>query len=428
MKKIIFFGLGGVATVMAQCFYELFNNAHEEVRFVFVVRNKTKAKKNLLHMRHVLAASNFIEVKEFSQIVENISKYHSQFSGAIGIMNTSVPDFNDILLKLASMLGIHYCDMASDMYNKKTLSTLRFGQESYNSTFKNKNIFALINAGISPGITNFLIGEKLLDCDDRCRTNIKSVNLYLLENIRSSEIVFSWSPQVAFDELEQKPRFFENKKLHTVAPFSHSTEYEFPHFKEPVEQYPLYQEEILSLHQTFPQIASIKVYTGGSEVELVKSLYQLNLLSKNDPVCKQAGMSVESIVRSVVPGMKTPEEMEQLVRKGVIKSAQFSAMAEITKDDVVEVTGLSFHRYKDLLNSPYKGSTYISYPTGIGAAVMFYFTHKAWEKNHKNVSGVLRGEELPMKMGSQLSETMKMELTRFGIDFVSHVHSLRFIE
>ncbi len=45
MKKIIFFGLGGVATVMAQCFYELFKNAHDKVHFVFVVRDKTKAKK-----------------------------------------------------------------------------------------------------------------------------------------------------------------------------------------------------------------------------------------------------------------------------------------------------------------------------------------------------------------------------------------------
>ncbi|MBI2463396.1 saccharopine dehydrogenase [Candidatus Peregrinibacteria bacterium] len=379
-------------------------------------------------MRDVFAVSSFIEVKEFSQVVENISAYRSQFSGAIGIMNTSVPDFNDILLKLASMLGIHYCDMASDMYNKKTLATLRFGQESYDAVFKKKNIFGLINAGISPGVTNFLIGEKMLDCDDKCRIKIGSVNLYLLENIRSSEIVFSWSPQVAFDELEQKPRFFENKKLHTVEPFSHSMEYEFPHFKEPVEQYPLYQEEILSLHQTFPQIASIKVYTGGSEVELVKSLYQLNLLSKNDPVCKEAGISVEAIVRNAVPKMKTPDEMEQLVRKGVIKTAQFAAMAEITKDDVVEVTGLSFHRYKDLLNSPYRGATYISYPTGIGAAVMFYYTHKAWKQNRKNVNGIIRGEQLPMKIGPHLSETMKLELTKFGIDFVSHVHSLKFVE
>lgn len=40
----------------------------------------------------------------------------------------------------------------------------------------------------------------------------------------------------------------------------------------PTRQYPLYQEELLSLHRSFPEIKSIGVYTGGSEVELVKAL------------------------------------------------------------------------------------------------------------------------------------------------------------
>ncbi len=423
MTKILFFGLGNVATVMSQCLFELNQRAGAESSFVFVVRNKEKAEKSISHMQDVRARAVFVEAQNFEEVARSDAMHTESFSGVSALVNTAAPSLNVPLMGLAARLGVHYADLASDMYNPETLSKMQFDQDGLDSEFSEKNLFALINIGISPGITNFLIGERLLDCDETCQKNIASICLYLLENIRSSEIVFSWSPQVAFDELEQKPRFFRNNSLEVIEPFSHSTEYEFPHFKEPVEQYPIYQEEILSLHQTYPGVSSIRLYSGGSEVELVKNLFQLNLLSKDDPVCKESGMSIESIVRGALPGLKSSEEVDALVRNGVIKSAQFAAMAEITKGDVVEVTGLSFHRYATLSNTPYRGATYVAYPTGVGAATLLFYTLSAWDKDHARIRGVVRAEELPRLLGSQLSEMLKIDLTRFGIDLVSHVHS-----
>jgi hypothetical protein len=43
------------------------------------------------------------------------------------------------------------------------------------------------------------------------------------------------------------------------------------------------------LHRAYPEVANIGVYTGGSEVELIRGLYQLNLLSKAT-VAGQAGL------------------------------------------------------------------------------------------------------------------------------------------
>jgi saccharopine dehydrogenase-like NADP-dependent oxidoreductase len=426
MKKIIIFGLGAVSRVMTQCFYELFKNSSDEIQFVFICRDIVKSKENLFKMEHILNSSSFVEMKDFSQASENIDKYKDVFAEAIGVINCSVPYFNDDILKFASILGIHYCDLSSDMYNEETRKNQKFGQEKYDSEFKKKNMFALINAGISPGITNFLIGEKIIESNSNSTNKIQSINLHLFENIVSSEVIFSWSPKEAFNELEQKPDWFENDKLITIEPFTNEKSYIFPHFKDKIQQYPISQEEVFSLHQTYPHISTIRAYSGGSEVELVKNLFQLNLLSKNTPVCKDSDMSIEEIVTGALPGLRTSEKLGDLLRKGVIKSAQFASMVEIMKEDVVEVTGLSFNHYLDLLDSPYEGATYISYPAGIGAAIMFFYTYKLWTKDKKNTNGIIRGEQLPYKMGLEMSAMMKVTLVKYGIDFISHSHSFKF--
>ena len=109
---------------------------------------------------------------------------------------------------------------------------------------------------------------------------IKSVDLYLLEDIDADEIAFSWSPLVALEELAERPRLLRDGRIQVLDPFSAAREHHFPGEMDSTRQYPLYQEELLSLHRSFPEIESIAVYTGGSEVELVKALFKLNLLSK----------------------------------------------------------------------------------------------------------------------------------------------------
>ncbi|HRM99612.1 MAG TPA: hypothetical protein PKY07_02155, partial [Aliarcobacter cryaerophilus] len=65
----------------------------------------------------------------------------------------------------------------------------------------------------------------------------------------------------------------------TIEPFSKSKVYKFPYFRNIVDIYPVFQEELISLKQSFPQIENLKLFVGGSEIELMKNLYQLNLFS-----------------------------------------------------------------------------------------------------------------------------------------------------
>ncbi|PIR44521.1 MAG: hypothetical protein COV10_04315 [Candidatus Vogelbacteria bacterium CG10_big_fil_rev_8_21_14_0_10_51_16] len=433
MKKIVFFGFGAVGSVMVRCLFELSARESAQVRFVLVVRSVEEAQPYLFRAPQGMTdAVEFIEMKDFSLLFRDPSAYKEQLLDAAILVNTSIPDFNAAILKLATEIGAHYCDLASDMYNEQTLATLQFPQQQFNQELMSRDLFGLINVGISPGVSNFLIGEKLTQLQDFSGAVVRDIRLYLLENITSQQIVFSWSPKVAMDELEEKPRSIRDGALVTIEPFSESLAYEFPHAGAATEQYPIYQEEVLSLHQTYPMAASISVSSGGSEVELIKNLFQLNLLSKQSVGCIDAGMSVEAIVRMVLPGMKSPQKIEQLLQQGVIKSAQFAAMAEITLETkktresvlTTESTGLSFHRYAELLDTPYSGATYISYPTGVGAAVLLFYTYKLWQSDKTKLGGILRAEELPALLGAAMTDVVKRELSAYKIDFISHTHSL----
>ena len=428
MKKIVFFGFGAVASVMACCLHELCSKYHEKIEFLFIVRNQKKAKSYLFRASHILKSSKFLVIKDFDDVFRNHEKYRKKFENADVLVNASTPKFNEEILKLAIKFKISYCDLASDMTKK-----LKFEQQKFHEQLKKSGIFGLINIGISPGVTNFIVGEKLMDIKkSESYIKINSINLYLLEQIDSEQVIFSWSPEVALEELEEKPRYIKEKKLVKIEPFSHSKIYEFPHFKGKVIQYPIYQEEILSFHDSFPEVNSFSISSGGSEVELIKNLYQLNLLSKRNIECASANMSVEQIVRRVLPGMKSPQKIEELQKKGVIKYAQFAAMAEIileVKENkrktnlVTETTGLSFHRYDQLLGTPYSGATYVSYPTGVGAAILLYYTYKSWEKEKQKFMGIIKAEELPSKIGEVIVNDIKREMSSYMIDFISHTHS-----
>ncbi|MGB5240169.1 MAG: hypothetical protein WBN80_05930, partial [Prochlorococcaceae cyanobacterium] len=284
--------------------------------------------------------------------------------------------------------------------------------------------------GISPGVTNFLIGQRLVElCSARRRDlEIESVDLYLLEDIDSDEVVFSWSPLVALEELAQQPRQIRDGRLQILEPFKDPRDYTFPNESKSVRQYPLYQEELLSLHRSFPEIQSIGIYTGGSEVELVKALFQLNLLSKRT-LPQQSELTVEAMVRAILPGMNKPRRIEDYLRNGVIRRAHFAAAAEIRvtetvrneRQTVIETVGLSYLRYHGLLNSPYAGATYIAYPTAVGAAILTWHALAFLREDGGELPGVITGEDLARQLPRPRAEAIRRDLVGWDIDLFSSV-------
>lgn len=430
--KIVFFGVGAVCSVIARLLYDLSKkSSNDEIKFLFVVRDIKKAKSHFFKNTEVLNNSEFLEIKNFEEIFTNYNNYTKYLEKSTIFINTSIPDYNLSIMKLALAFKTNYADLASDIYNDNVISSLQFEQQSLNEEFEKNSLFALINLGISPGITNFLIGERIYSLSNLpYETKVSKIEINLLEEIQSKQLIFSWSPKVAIEEISYSPLFFKKNKLKKIEPFSKSKTYKFPYFKNFVELYPVFQEEIISLKQSFKDVENIKMFVGGNEIELMKNLYQLNLLSNK--YCygyKDSEISIHSIIKDVIPKMKSPQIIEDYIKNKTIKYAEFCAIADIyleisypqnsKKIKNVESIGISFNKYTNLIKTNYSGSTYISYPTGIGAGILIFYT--LLNQNFNDIKGVLVTEKLPSILGPVTNDIIKRELSSYKINLINSI-------
>ncbi|WP_123378128.1 saccharopine dehydrogenase C-terminal domain-containing protein [Aliarcobacter butzleri] len=430
--KIVFFGVGAVCSVIARLLYDLSKkSSNDEIKFLFVVRDIKKAKSHFFKNTEVLNNSEFLEIKNFEEIFTNYNNYTKYLEKSTIFINTSIPDYNLSIMKLALAFKTNYADLASDIYNDNVISSLQFEQQSLNEEFEKNSLFALINLGISPGITNFLIGERIYSLSNLpYETKVSKIEINLLEEIQSKQLIFSWSPKVAIEEISYSPLFFKKNKLKKIEPFSKSKTYKFPYFKNFVELYPVFQEEIISLKQSFKDVENIKMFVGGNEIELMKNLYQLNLLSNK--YCygyKDSEISINSIIKDVIPKMKSPQIIEDYIKNKTIKYAEFCAIADIyleisypqnsKKIKNVESIGISFNKYSNLIKTNYSGSTYISYPTGIGAGILIFYT--LLNQIFNDIKGVLVTEKLPSILGPVTNDIIKRELSSYKINLINSI-------
>ncbi|MFY8148915.1 MAG: hypothetical protein ACOVNL_06810 [Prochlorococcaceae cyanobacterium] len=428
--RIVFFGLGAVGSSLLICLAELAERDGVDLRCVVVVLNPDLARDALFHAERLFDRIDFVGVADFAEVFALDSPQRERLQAADLLVNAAHPVFNEPILELGLRLGAHTMDLASDMYDAETERTLTFSQYRFEEAFRGAGRAALINLGISPGVTNFLIGLRLHELRSARRRDlqIESVDLYLLEDIDSDEVVFSWSPLVALEELAARPRLLREGRLQVLEPFSAARDHSFPHEVAPTRQYPLYQEELLSLHRSFPEIGSIGIYTGGSEVELVKALFQLNLLSKRT-LPQQSELTVEAMVRAILPGMNKPRRIEDYLREGVIRRAHFAASAEIRytehvrndRQSTIETVGVSYLRYRGLLNSPYAGATYISYPTAVGAAILTWHALAFLREDGGELCGVLTGEDLALRLPRSRADAIRRDLVAWDIDLFESV-------
>ncbi|MFY9976519.1 MAG: saccharopine dehydrogenase [Chromatiaceae bacterium] len=428
--KVVFFGLGAVGSNILICLAELAERDGVPIRFVVYTIDPQGARDALFHAERYFDRITFVGLPDFAPIFAFTPPYDAQLAGATLLVNAALPDFNSPIIEIGVRVGAYTVDLASDMYNERTDQSLAFDQYRHDAALRERGVGALINQGISPGVTDFLIGRSIhghLGAGGSGQ-RIESVDLYLLEDIDSDSVVFSWSPVVALEELAARPRILSDGLIRVMDPFSLARYHVFPNEPRPTRQYPLYQEELLSLHRAFPQIPSIGIYTGGSEVELVKALFQLNLLSKQT-LPDQPELTVEAMVRAILPGMQRPRRIEDLLRSGVIRRAHFCASAEIRisetirneRQTVIETVGLSYLRYKDLLGSPYAGATYISYPTGVGAAILAWHSVQYARAAPGKMVGVLSGEDLARLLPQARADAVRRDLVAWDIDLFQSV-------
>jgi len=109
--------------------------------------------------RKFLGKKSAIEVKEAN--ARNLWSIVRAARGCNLLVNASPAVFNEIILRAALRLGVHYLDLNSHL-NRNPFKPEQF---RFSKRFKAKNRAALICTGAAPGLTNLLAkrGSELLD-------------------------------------------------------------------------------------------------------------------------------------------------------------------------------------------------------------------------------------------------------------------------
>jgi hypothetical protein len=258
--------------------------------------------------RDVARAQRFLGKKSSIEVVEtnarNLWSIVRAARGASLIVNASPSVFNEIILRAALRLGVHYMDLNAHL----TRSPFKPEQYRYHKRFVAKNRVALICAGVAPGLTNLLAkrGSELLD-------SAEEVRIRLYESTESKDPISTWSADGVYDAAISNPRVYRHGKFKMARRFSEREKFRFP---APIGETTVYlaaQDEVCLIPQD-TAVRDMDAKIGGNDFDRLYRWFRQGRLNRS-----------QGMVRKRFPKTPTPKAVAKLIRRGILENARFAA-------------------------------------------------------------------------------------------------------
>jgi len=262
--------------------------------------------------RRFLGKKSEIEVRETN--ARNLWSIVRAARGCNLIVNASPAVYNEIILRAALRLRVHYLDLNSHL----TRYPFKPEQFRFHKRFVAKNRVALICTGAAPGLTNLLAkrGSELLD-------TVESIQFRLYESTESKDPVSMWSPVVAYDAAISRPRVYRNRRFKMAKRFGEPEKFRFPSPLGETKVYLAAQDEVCMLPYVIP-VHNVDAKIGGNDFERLRRWYQQGRLNRS-----------QGMAHKRFPKTPTPRQVAALIRRGVLENARFAAAVLVrgVKDD-----------------------------------------------------------------------------------------------
>ena len=220
------------------------------------------------------------------------------------IVNASASVFNEIVIRAALRLRVHYLDLSSHL----TRNPFKAEQFRYAERFEEKNRAALINTGAAPGLTNLLV-KRAADLLDE----VESVQIRLYESSESEDPISQWSPVVSFDEAISHPRIYRGRKFLLSKRFSELEKFRFADPIGTARVVLAAQDEVATLPYNIP-MRDLDVKIGGNEIDRLRRWHKQGKLTKSRGMARQR-----------FPETSSPRVIAKLIKQGILQNARFAA-------------------------------------------------------------------------------------------------------
>ncbi len=353
---IVLVGFGAVGYVLIQVLEEIAAKQGEKNKYSLLVRNDTIS--NELHALNIDA--NILIISDFMSFFKEKTNISNTIDRTI---NCASPVFNTSILQWCLDNKSNYMDLASLLHTDDVIAG-QVQQQKFHNAFINAWLVGVINAGMSPGMTEILTGYVI----KKYKITPTSYKLSLDENFNSLVPLFSRAPSVAVDEMMTPGFVMENGRIYSEEPFSLCS---ICSSKKCFNYYVITQEELVSMYHHYKSsLRSLQIVAGGAEVEHMKFLYNMGLFSQ-EPLC---GTTLLEIIKSKMPKAATKEQIIDAFEKSLIDDAGFAFHIEMgDKNKIYKIQSIfDFTAFKNLKNTSYFGATSVSYPTGTSAGYIFW--------------------------------------------------------
>jgi len=307
--RVLLIGAGAVGSVISKLL-----SKEKSISEVICASNDLKRAKEFIDTKNSNVCLAKLDASNTNQVVKAAK-------GCDLIINASLPHFNEKIMTAALKVRVNYQDLCSRLKDLKTPEQLQFHKK-----FQKAKLVGLINAGIAPGITN-LLAKEIADKLDK----ISEIKIRLIEDQKSSEFVFSWSPQVTLDELSARPLTYRNGRFQLLEPFGGTEEYDFPQPFGKRYAFNVYGDEISTIPR-YIKVKRIDFKSSGTDIEFSKALYGLGLFSKKPFFLDGKKIIPLKFFSKIAPALPTPKEMIKLIESGIIENAVFASVVEGIKN------------------------------------------------------------------------------------------------
>ena len=268
--------------------------------------------------RDIARAKRFLGKKSTLEVVNvNARNLWSIVRAARGchlLVNCAPAVYNEIILRAALRLKVHYMDLNSRL----TRNPFKPEQLAYHRRFLQKNRAAVIDTGVAPGLTELLAkrSAELLDAAE-------SVHIRIFEETESHDPISTWSPEVAFDAATSRPRVFRQGRFAFGRKFGEKEKFRFPSPVGETNVYLAAQDEVCTIPRSVP-LHDVDAKIGGSDIEQLRRWHRRGRLNRS-----------RGLVPKRFPKTPTPRQVARLIRRGVLKNARFAAAVVVRgkKDD-----------------------------------------------------------------------------------------------
>ena len=396
--KIAILGCGAVGSTIAR----ILRNMEMVDEILCIDRNLKRMKSFLMDNDgftimecDVLKNEVYSEVRSYDLIVNALpSSYH--------IGDREYP-INIKVMDIALKAGVNYIDLACFGGRAKIAEQLNL-----NHRFEESNLFALINAGASPGLTNLLARENSEELD-----RIETISIKTLEEQRGSEFIIPWSKAEMFN-VASKSLIYRSGRFIFKEPFSEIEPYEFPEPFGRMNTYLISSDEVYTIPH-FIKIKNLDVKAAGSDIEVLRTLYRIGIFDDEPISYKGRKISPKRFMYSILPDTPPPNEVVKLTENGAIEEAYFAVFIDNygkVKGEKALMRSYVIFPSQTQINKLLPGSNYIAYPTAICTVA---FIKTLIKRN--NICGVHPPEILEKSLRKEVLNFLEREKIFVNMEF-----------